>query len=394
MVDFAQTRVWDIHAHPFLDRGPATPDEFLLLTSFCNPQAEKYFADGGIELTTDVKTEVRQWTQSTTWYKLLIRELSKYFQVDRSLDAVVAARNAAIGAGYRDYVGQLYESAQIDGIVFDDGYPLPQIPMDKVREEIPVSCQPIFRIEPLIVELLEQDLSWPEFRQRFDDTISTALTFGGYIGVKSVIAYRTGLDVSPLSRSPDQGYQALDAIKRGLGGGSMKKLRDHLLCRSLELCIEHDVPMQIHTGMGDFEVNLVLARPAYLMDLLRFPAFRACTVVLVHTGYPYHREAGYMAHVLPRVYCDISEGVPFAGSGSAAILRELIEMAPLHKIAYGSDAYSVPEGIFAAAKIGKRIVTQVMTELIEDDVLTDAEAQEVGEMILSGTTKRIYGETE
>ena len=79
----------------------------------------------------------------------------------------------------------------------------------------------------------------------------------------------------------------------------MKKLRDHLLCRSLELCTEHGVPMQIHTGMGDFEVNLVLCRPAYLMDLLRFPAYRACTVILVHTGYPYHREAGYMAHVLP-----------------------------------------------------------------------------------------------
>ena len=264
--------------------------------------------------------------------------------------------------------------------------------MDTVREQIPVSCQPIYRIEPLIVDLLKQDLSWSEFRQAFDDTISNALSSGGYVGVKSVIAYRTGLDISPLSRTPDQGFQALDAIKRGLGGGSMKKLRDHLLCRSLELCTEHGVPMQIHTGMGDFEVNLVLCRPAYLMDLLRFPAYRACTVILVHTGYPYHREAGYMAHVLPRVYCDISEGVPFAGSGAAAILRELIEMAPLHKISYGSDAYSVPEGIFASAKIGKRIVTQVMNELISEDVLTESEAQEVGEMILNGTTRRIYNQ--
>ena len=31
-------------------------------------------------------------------------------------------------------------------------------------------------------------------------------------GLKSIIAYRTGLDVSPLSRTPDQGLQALDAI--------------------------------------------------------------------------------------------------------------------------------------------------------------------------------------
>jgi hypothetical protein len=352
--------------------------------------AEDYFDQAGIEPSTEIRAEIQEWKRQTTWHKLLVRELADFFQVERNLDAVVAARNAAVAEGYRGYVGRLYASAQIDGIIFDDGYPLPQIPMDKVREQLPVVCQPIFRIEPLIVDLLKQDISWTEFRQLFDDTISRALTMGGYVGVKSVIAYRTGLDISPLSRSPDQGFQALDAIKRGLGGGATKRLRDHLLCRSLELCMEHGVPMQIHTGMGDYEVNLVLCRPAYLMELLRFPAYRACTVVLVHTGYPYHREAGYMAHVLPRVYCDISEGVPFAGSGSAAILRELIEMAPLHKISYGSDAYSVPEGIFAAARIGKRIVGQVMAELVADEVLTESEAQEVGEMVLSGTTKRIY----
>ena len=391
MVDFSTTRVWDVHAHPFLDRGQVSADDFVRLTAF-GGGAEEYFAQAGIEPTAEISAEIQQWKRQTTWHKLLVRELADFFGVERSLDVVVAARNAAVAAGYRDYVGKLYESAQIDGIIFDDGYPLPQIPMDTVREQFPVSCQPIYRIEPLIVDLLKQDLSWSEFRQAFDDTISNALSSGGYVGVKSVIAYRTGLDISPLSRTPDQGFQALDAIKRGLGGGSMKKLRDHLLCRSLELCTEHGVPMQIHTGMGDFEVNLVLCRPAYLMDLLRFPAYRACTVILVHTGYPYHREAGYMAHVLPRVYCDISEGVPFAGSGAAAILRELIEMAPLHKISYGSDAYSVPEGIFASAKIGKRIVTQVMNELIADDVLTESEAQEVGEMILNGTTKRIYNQ--
>ena len=392
MVDFAGTRVWDVHAHPFLDRGQISPDEFLRLTSFGNADAENYFAEGGVERDRTLDAEITDWKRQTTWHKLLVRELSAYFGVDRNLEAVVKARNAAVSAGYREYVGKLYESAQIDGIIFDDGYPLPQIPMDQVRGQIPVSCQPIYRIEPLIARLLKDDLPWAEFRQRYDDTISLALTSGGYVGVKSVIAYRTGLDISPLSRTPDQGFQALDAIKRGLGGGSMKKLRDHLICRALELCMEHGVPMQIHTGMGDFEVNLVLCRPAYLMDLLRFPAYRACTVILVHTGYPYHREAGYMAHVLPRVYCDISEGVPFSGSGAAAILRELTEMAPLHKICYGSDAYSVPEGIYAAAKIGKRIVTKVMNELVADDVLTEAEAQDVGAMILSGATKRIYNQ--
>jgi hypothetical protein len=180
MVDFSKTRVWDVHAHPFLDRGKISADDFVRLTAF-GGGAEEYFAQAGIEPTAEISAEIQQWKRQTTWHKLLVRELSDYFGVERSLDAVVEARNAAVAAGYRDYVGKLYESAQIDGIIFDDGYPLPQIPMDTVRAQIPVSCQPIYRIEPLIVELLKQDLSWSEFRQAFDDTISNALTSGGYV---------------------------------------------------------------------------------------------------------------------------------------------------------------------------------------------------------------------
>jgi len=389
MVDFSSSRMWDVHAHPFLNRGPVSADQFAILTGFGGGAGE-YFAEGGITPDAVIDAEIQQWKRSTTWHKLLVKELATYLGTDRTLDAVVEARNALITADYTGYVGKLYGDAQLDGVVFDDGYPLPQVDMAAMQQEVPIHCAKIYRIEPLIVDLLKRDLSWDEFRHAYDDAIDTALSTGGYVGLKSVIAYRTGLDISPLSRTPDQGYQALDAIRRGTGGGAVKKLRDHLICRALEHCMEHKVPMQIHAGMGDYEVNLVLARPAYLLDLLRFPVYRGCTVILVHMGYPYHREAGYMAQVLPRVYCDISEGVPFSGSGSEAILREVCEMAPLHKIMYGSDAYTVPEGIYASAKIGKRIVTRVMTGLVADDVLTESEAQEYGEQILGGTTRRIY----
>jgi hypothetical protein len=388
MIDLSASPVYDVHAHPFLNPGSVTPDQFSILTGF-GGGASEYFAAGGVEPTPEIEAEIQTWKRQTTWHKLLVKELAAFFEVESRLEAVVEARNAAVAAGYRDYVGRLFADAQLEAVIFDDGYPLPQVPMEAVRAELPVRCEPIYRIEPLIVDLLRAQLSWAEFRQRYDDAISNALR-SGYWGLKSVIAYRTGLDVSPLSRTPDQGFWALDAIQRGLGGGSMKKLRDHLLCRALELCMDHDVPMQIHTGMGDFEVNLVLCRPAYLMELLRFPGYRGCRVILVHTGYPYHREAGYMAHVLPRVYCDISEGIPFAGSGAPALLRELVEMAPLHKIAYGSDGYKLPEILYASAKVGKRAVATVMQELCDAGILSDADARTTGERILSGTTAELY----
>jgi predicted TIM-barrel fold metal-dependent hydrolase len=239
--------------------------------------------------------------------------------------------------------------------------------------------------------LLKEDVEWDEFRRRYDEAIAHAVEQEGYRGLKSIIAYRTGLDISPLSRTPDQGLQALDAIRRGTGGQAMKKLRDHLLCRALELCIEYNVPMQIHTGVGDFEINLLQCRPALLMDLLRFPTFRACKVLLVHSGYPYHTEAGYMANMLPRVYCDVSEGIPFAAHAARRIYAEVLEMAPISKVVYGSDAYVLPELNCVGARLGKTALGQALQDIVDAGMLSEDEAHKAAGLILAGNARRLYG---
>src|SRR5687768_8769647 len=342
MIEVDHLPVVDVHCHPFLNRGAVSAEEFTDLTAF-GGGSRAYLEQGGVAWSEEVRAELQRGKRNTLYFKRMILDLAKFFGVEPEIDAVLEARNAAVAAGYTEYVAKLYGDAGLDTVVFDFGIPLPMLEVAAVRSELPVKVVPVFRIEPLIADLLKTDIGWSEFQRRYDDTIADALTNQGFKGVKSIIAYRTGLDVSPLSRTPDQGLQALDAIRRGLGGGSMKKLRDHLLCRALDLCMEHDVPMQIHTGMGDFEVNLVYCRPSYLMDLLRFPAFRACRVLLVHTGFPFHGEAAYMANVLPRVYCDVSEGIPFAGHAAQRIFGEVLEMAPLSKVVYGSDGFTLPE---------------------------------------------------
>jgi len=389
VIDLTQLPVVDVHCHPFLNRGPLTAEEFTNLASF-GGGSQRFMEDGGVTFNENVRAELQCVKRDTVYFRRMVHDLARFFGVEPDLETVLARRNRDIETDYRDYVTRLFADAGVATLLFDFGYPMPQFSIDEVTAELPVEVVPIFRIEPLIADLLKTDIGWSDFRQQFDDTIAEALQTGGFRGVKSIIAYRTGLDISPLSRTPDQGYQALDAIRRGLGGGSMKKLRDHLLCRALELCMEYDVPMQIHTGMGDFEVNLVYARPAYLMDLLRFPTFRSCQVLLVHTGYPYHREAGYMANVLPRVYCDVSEGVPFAGHGAKRIISEVLEMAPLSKVLYGSDGFSIPEINFMSAKLGKQALAEALEDLVATHMLSEAEAQEAAGMILAGNARRLY----
>jgi predicted TIM-barrel fold metal-dependent hydrolase len=389
MTDVTDLPVVDVHCHPFLNSGAVTAEQFTDMTAFGGGSRE-YMEEGGVAFTDEVRAELQRVKRDTIYFRRMVRDLATYFGTETNIDAVLAARNEAVEDDYTGYVRRLYGNANLTTLITDFGVPLPMLDVAAVQAELPVEVVPIFRIEPLIADLLRTDYGWAEFKRRYDDAIADALTNQGYRGIKSIIAYRTGLDVSPLSRTPDQGYKALDAIRRGLGGGSMKQLRDHLLCRALELAMEHDVPMQIHTGMGDFEVNLVYCRPAYLMDLLRFPAYRACRVLLVHGGYPYTREAAYMAQALPRVYCDVSEGIPFAGHAARAIFSEVLELAPLSKIVYGSDGYTLPEINYTSVKLAKQSLAQVLDDLAGNGMIAPADIPATARMILSGNARELY----
>jgi hypothetical protein len=388
MIDTSALTVVDVHCHPLVNQGQLSVDQFTDQMSFPGGSV-KYMAQGGVSVDDALIDELQGGRRDVLYFRYLVHQLAKFFDCQPDLKSVVAERNKAI-RDYKGYVKRLFDECGLSTLVVDLGYPQPPVDRSQFLAEMPLEVVAIYRIEPLIVELLREDIDWGEFRRRYDVAIANAIEHDGYRGLKSIIAYRTGLDISPLSRSPDQGLQALDAIRRGIGGQAMKKLRDHLLCRALELCLEYDVPMQIHTGMGDVEVNLMFCRPALLMDLLRFPTFRACRVLLVHSGYPYHAEAGYMANVLPRVYCDVSEGIPFAARAARRIYAETLEMAPFSKVVYGSDAYIMPEINYVGAKLGKSALAQVLHDLVDGDMLSQEEAQQAAGLILAGNARRLY----
>jgi hypothetical protein len=390
IVDTSSLPIIDVHCHPFVNEGELSSNQFVNLVSFPGGSLE-FMVKGGIENNHTLVDELQNVRRNVIYFRSLVHQLANFFECEPDLEVILEQRNKAV-QDYTGYVKKLFEDCNLSALVADFGYPIdPHVDKAQFAAEMPVDVIPVYRIEPLIAELLKTDIGWDEFQRSFDESISHAIEHEGYLGLKSIIAYRTGLDVSPLSRNPDQGLQALDAIRRGIGGQAMKKLRDHLLCRAMELCMEYNIPMQIHTGMGDYEVNLILCRPALLMDLLRFPSFRACKVLLVHSGYPYHAEAGYLANMLPRVYCDVSEGIPFAGNAARRIYAEVLEMAPISKVVYGSDGFSLPEINFIGAKIGKQALAQVLDDLVNFGMLSQGEAQEAAGLILAGNAQRLYG---
>ena len=393
MLDFSDLPVVDVHCHPYTAKEKLTPEQWVDTVSFGGGSPE-YLQAGGITVDDTALEMLQRVKRDTLYFRYLLRRLSEYFQVEATVDAVVDARNSAIAAdGYAAYAQGLHLAGKIETLIVDDGHPLPQVDLDGFRAEVGAQVVPLLRIEVLIQQLMDADYGWSDFQHAYDDGIAKALTAGGYKGLKSIIAYRTGLDIDPRSRAPDHGMVALDKIRRARGrsGDAIKNLRDHLFCRAIERCIDFDVPFQVHTGMGDWEVHLAACRPALLMELLRYPAYRACKFLLVHTGYPYHAEAGYIANVLPNIWCDISEGLPFAGNAGKRIIAEVLEMAPLSRVCYGSDTYGSPEPFYASALLGKQALSQALTELIDDGFLSADDAQAAAKMILADNARELYG---
>jgi hypothetical protein len=392
MLDFSNLSVVDAHCHPYRRQDKLSADEWVNEVSFGGGSAQ-YLRAGGIAVDDAALAVLQQVKRDTLYFRYMVRRLAEYFRVEPTVDAVVEARNKAILAeGYARYAHSLHQAGKIETLIVDDGHPLPPVDLERFRAQVGVEVVPIFRIEVLIQQLLDEDIGWLEFQRAYDDGIASALSEGGYRGLKSIIAYRTGLDIDPRSRSADQGLVALEKIRRarGRGGDAIKNLRDHLFCRALERCIDFAAPLQVHTGMGDWEVHLDACRPALLMELLRYPAYRACKILLVHSGYPYHAEAGYIANVLPNVWCDLSEGLPFAGNAGARIIAEVLEMAPLSRICYGSDTYGTPEPFYTSALLGKQALAQALQALIDDGFMTGAEAEETAKMILSDNARELY----
>ncbi len=147
------------------------------------------------------------------------------------------------------------------------------------------------------------------------------------VGVKSIAAYRTGLDLRA-ERPSD--FEVAAAAGRWLAAAKSgpPRLADETLQRFLIWCgVDLRLPVQFHVGYGDSDVDLHRCNPLLLTPLLRAIQPTGIPVMLLH-NYPYHREAGYLAQVFPQVYVDAGLAMHNLGARAPALLAEALELAP------------------------------------------------------------------
>jgi predicted TIM-barrel fold metal-dependent hydrolase len=142
-----------------------------------------------------------------------------------------------------------------------------------------------------------------------------------------------------------------------------KPVRDFLIRGTLAVAKAHDRAFHFHCGGGDPDIDLEHASPKGLFPLLVDVQHQP--VVLVHSGFPWVEEGAFIASVLPNVYLELSELIPWGWGQVEPALDLIVGSVPAAKIMYGSDEAGEPEGFWVAALMARAALQRVLGRLVE-----------------------------
>jgi hypothetical protein len=358
----------DEHGHPFsLEPGP------LDLSHVALDLVEAAGAE-----------EVRERVRPTfLWHALLRARLAARLEV--AVEEVEDAR-AEASRDYPTYVRRLFADAGIEEIVMDPAWP-PGVENRVGEYEALTGCRVhlLHRIDTVVDRLLEEGVEFDELVGRFDQALEQRLS-EGWKGLKTIIAYRTGLAVDP---DVTEGRAAESTTEPGPLKRRAKPLRDYLLRRAVRFAAESGLPFQFHTGFGDSDIRLGDANPLLLEDLLRTPEGTAADLVLIHGSFPYHEEAAYLAASRPRVHLDFSLFNIFAPARLADRLLRLVELAPTGKVLAATDGFGVPETYWFAATLTREAWEEVDAAIAKLGV-DPAWLQTARDLVFAENARRLY----
>jgi hypothetical protein len=372
-LDLAAVPILDHHCHALLRPGPLAPAVF-----------QQFFTES-----LDPTVRARD-VPTTVFFRWALRELAGFLGCAPTVDAVLEARAAAAGG----LAGRMLRDANIAVLLVDLGYQVGEMStLGELRTRLPCRIHSILRLETLAQDLILRHERFDAVVDAFVASVEGARA-AGHVGLKSIIAYRTGLAVgTPRRADAARAFGPLRARARREGRIRLaaKPVTDYLLRAALDVAARQALPVQLHTGFGDSDVDLLQSNPLLLRPLLEDRRFASVPFVLLHGAYPYVRELSYLAALYPNVHVDLGLAIPHVASDLPGVVRQALSLAPTSRVLFSSDASGVPDLYWLAARWGRRALGTVLEELVRDGALGGDEALEVAEDILGRNAARLYG---
>ena len=338
------TPIIDNHAHPLLI--PSAQAKHPLLA-----------------ITTEAGGDAMKATSSTLSHIRAVNQLSSILGCPATWDDVVKAIDVEKAKPDDVWAKRCLEG--IETILVDDGLDAKNEVFDYAWHDrlTRSNCKRIVRIEKVAEEIINQALKlqsanpddiFSTLVDEFEKHVKDASIDPEVVAFKSVICYRTGLNIPPPPFSLDEvrpSFAELITKHRSDGKTEFKRL-DGLLLNAflvhktasiIQTCPRGQrKPLQFHTGLGDNDITLTTSSPSHLQDFIR--RYPSVPIVLLHASYPWTKEAGYLASVYQNVYADIGEIFPFLSKeGQENGVREILELCPSEKVLWSTDGHWFPE---------------------------------------------------
>ena len=311
-----------------------------------------------------------------------LRMLAETLGVDATEAAVAAARRD----GFAEHVARLLAACRLEVMLVDDGFRPPgALTLDEHAGLVGCPVRRIVRVE---TEAEAASEGWPplaECRAGLQRRISEAVAAGA-VGLKTIAAYRCGLDLPGPSVEAASG--AYDSWRRS---GSSRLRDPALVALFLADAVEAagQVPVQVHTGLGDADQRLAKADPALLQEHIDHGLLAGRPVILLHC-YPFVRHAGYLASIYAHVHFDLSLAVTLLPQRAPELVAEALELAPPSKLLFATDASRLPEMFLLGTQWWREALARAFARLVEADFVDEPQARRSAELILAGNAQRLY----
>jgi uncharacterized protein len=374
-IDLASIPILDHHCHSFINRS----------TRYTTLEFQGFFSEGGDE------GIVANHTPNSVFFRWGIKEVAKFLGCDPTTESVLEARTVY---PLDELASRMLRDVNIPVLLIDYGLGgAGRMSIAEMRSSLPgFRFEPILRLETMAQELILKYETFDQVVEAFVATVEGARA-ARHVGLKSIIAYRTGLAIRETSRS--EAVETFNIVKErarrdGVVRLADKPLNDYLLLHALEVAEKQALPIQFHTGLGDNDLDMLYANPLHMRPLFESNKYKHVPFVLLHASYPYVRELGYLASLYSNVWMDMGLAIPFATVDIPSVWRQAFSLTPTSKILFSTDAYSIPEIYWLAARWGRWGLSQILDELIEMQAFTQDEALDAAHQILHGNAEKLY----
>jgi predicted TIM-barrel fold metal-dependent hydrolase len=296
------------------------------------------------------------------------------------------ARRRSVGAAEANRL--LLRSTGTSDYLLDTGIPDTRLlgPTD-MAARADARTREIVRIER-VAEDLASDSTAAGFVAKLPATLAARSREAA--GLKSIIAYRHGFDIPAERPSGREVLNAADDWFRTAERTGTFRVTDPVLLRFGLWCgIDAGLPIQLHTGYGDGDIELFRADPSRLSPLFHATRTLGVDFMLLHC-YPFIREAGILAQVFPHVYLDVGLVSHYLGPSAGTAIRQVMEIAPFSKVLYSSDSYGLAEQYAVSAAIWRMEFAALMGDWVASGWATPNDAGRIAAMVASENANRVY----